>query len=69
MKLSGQRWSIEGAQNMLNLSVTYIKEKWDNVISMTKNNFQKTKIKAYRIGATIWMQPMANTLFLNCNCK
>jgi len=45
MKLSGQRWSIEGAQNMLNLRVTYMNEKWDNVISLTKNNFKKQKLK------------------------
>ena len=45
MKLSGQRWSIEGAQNMLNLRVTYMNERWDNVISLTKNNFKKQKLK------------------------
>jgi hypothetical protein len=45
MKLSGQRWSVEGAQNMLNLRVTYMNERWDNVISLTKNNFKKQKLK------------------------
>lgn len=41
MKLSGQRWSIKGAQNMLNLRVTYMNEKWDNVIQMLKTDYQK----------------------------
>ena len=45
MKLSGQRWSVEGAQNMLNLMVTYMNERWDNVIYLTKNNFKKQKLK------------------------
>jgi hypothetical protein len=45
MKLSGQRWSVEGAQNMLNLRVTYMNERWENVISLTKNNFKKQKLK------------------------
>ena len=45
MKLSGQRWSVEGAQNMLNLRVTYTNKRWDNVISLTKNNFKKQKLK------------------------
>ena len=45
MKLSGQRWSVEGAQNMLNLRVTYMNERWDNVICLTKNNFKKQKLK------------------------
>jgi hypothetical protein len=43
MKQSGQRWSSEGAQNMLNLRVTYMNEKWDNVIQLTKTN---TKLAA-----------------------
>lgn len=45
MKLSGQRWSIEGAQNMLNLRVTYMNEKWTNVIELTKTEFKKQYLK------------------------
>jgi hypothetical protein len=40
MKLSGQRWSKKGAQNMLNLRVTSMNEKWDKVIALTKMNFK-----------------------------
>ena len=40
MKQSGQRWSSDGAQNMLNLRVTYMNEKWDNVIQLVKTNFK-----------------------------
>jgi hypothetical protein len=36
MKLSGQRWSLSGAQNMLNMKTVYLNEKWENVIEMTK---------------------------------
>ena len=45
MKLSGQRWGTGGAQNMLNLRVTYMNEKWDNVINLTKINFRKQTLK------------------------
>lgn len=45
MKLSGQRWSIEGAQNMLNLRVTYMNEKWENVIKLVKTNFKNQELK------------------------
>ena len=45
MKLSGQRWSIEGAQNMLNLRVTYMNEKWDNVIQLTKTDFINQQLR------------------------
>lgn len=40
MKQSGQRWSSVGAQNMLNIRVTYMNEKWDNVIQLAKTNFK-----------------------------
>lgn len=43
MKQSGQRWSSTGAQNMLNLRVTYMNEKWDNVIQLVKTNFKLKK--------------------------
>ena len=45
MKQSGQRWSSIGAQNMLNLRVTYMNEKWDNVIQLVKTNFKHTNLK------------------------
>lgn len=34
MKLSGQRWSKRGAQNMLNLRVVAMNHRWDKVIQM-----------------------------------
>lgn len=40
MKLSGQRWSGQGAQNMLNLRVTSMNGKWDKIIALTKCNFK-----------------------------
>ena len=40
MKLSGQRWSKRGAQNMLNLRVTYMNDQWSKVIQLTKTNFK-----------------------------
>jgi hypothetical protein len=45
MKLSGQRWSSPGAQNMLNLQVTYMNEKWENVIALVKSDFKHTLLK------------------------
>lgn len=41
MKLSGQRWTRKGAQNMLNLRVTDMNEQWDKVIKLAKTNFRK----------------------------
>lgn len=40
MKLSGQRWSPDGAQNMLNLRVTNMNGRWDKIIALTKCNFK-----------------------------
>jgi hypothetical protein len=40
MKLSGQRWSKKGAQNMLNLRVTQMNGQWSKVIELTKTNFR-----------------------------
>jgi hypothetical protein len=40
MKLSGQRWSGAGAQNMLNLRVTSMNGRWDKIIALTKYNFK-----------------------------
>lgn len=45
MKQSGQRWSSPGAQHMLNLRVTYMNEKWDNVIDLAKSNFGDVNLK------------------------
>lgn len=40
MKLSGQRWSKAGAQNMLNIRTCSMNEKWNKVIELVKNNFK-----------------------------
>ncbi len=40
MKLSGQRWSRRGAQNMLNLRVTHMNGQWNKVIELTKRDFK-----------------------------
>jgi hypothetical protein len=40
MKLSGQRWSKAGAQNMLNLRVTNMNGKWNKIIKLVKTNFK-----------------------------
>lgn len=45
MKLSGQRWGGKGAQNILNLRVTYMNEKWENVIQLVKTNFKHKELK------------------------
>lgn len=41
MKLSGQRWSKRGAQNMLNLRTCSMNEQWGKIIQLTKNNFKQ----------------------------
>lgn len=41
MKQSGQRWSKEGAQNMLNLRVAKCNHQWEKVIALTKSEFKK----------------------------
>jgi hypothetical protein len=40
MKLSGQRWSRKGAQNMLNLRVTNMNGQWNKVIKLVKTEFK-----------------------------
>jgi hypothetical protein len=40
MKQSGQRWSYEGAQNMLNLRVIRMNGQWGKIIKMVKTNFK-----------------------------
>ncbi|MCY7293724.1 MAG: hypothetical protein LH615_16220 [Ferruginibacter sp.] len=41
MKLSGQRWTIEGAQHLLNLRVIKMNEQWSKIIGLTKSHFKK----------------------------
>lgn len=45
MKQSGQRWSSDGVQNMLNLRVTHENEKWQNIINLVKTDFRKNNLK------------------------
>lgn len=40
MKLSGQRWTNKGAQNLLNLRVIKMNEQWSKIIQLTKTNFK-----------------------------
>lgn len=40
MKQSGQRWSMEGAQHMLNLRVTRKNLQWHKIIELTKSEFK-----------------------------
>ena len=42
MKLSGQRWSKQGAQNMLNLRVINKNKQWSKVIKMSKYGIMPT---------------------------
>jgi hypothetical protein len=42
MKLSGQRWSKGGAQNMLNLRVINKNHQWGKIVEMSKHGFQAT---------------------------
>jgi hypothetical protein len=42
MKLSGQRWSRQGAQNMLNLRVINKNQQWSKIIEMSKYGFKAT---------------------------
>jgi hypothetical protein len=41
MKQSGQRWSISGAQRMLNLRVIKHNEQWSKIIHLSKHGFNK----------------------------
>ncbi len=34
LKRSGQRWSVNGAQNMLNLRVTYMSNQWHKIVNL-----------------------------------
>ncbi len=40
MKLSGQRWTKEGAQNMLNLRVIYKSHQWCKIAELSKYGFR-----------------------------
>jgi hypothetical protein len=42
MKLSGQRWSKQGAQNMLNLRVINKNQQWNKIIEISKYGFKAT---------------------------
>lgn len=37
LKRSGQRWSIRGAQNMLNLRTAFMSDKWQKVVNLIQN--------------------------------
>lgn len=39
LKLSGQRWTNRGAQNMLNLRVTHMNGQWNKVVNLVKTEF------------------------------
>lgn len=41
LKQSGQRWSKEGAQNMLNLRVIKCNNQWNKIVALTKMEFRK----------------------------
>ncbi len=45
MKHSGQRWTNKGAKNMLNIRVTKMNNKWEEVINLVKNDFRKPNLK------------------------
>jgi hypothetical protein len=38
MKKAGQRWSKDGAQNMINLKAIYLNEIWNKVTGFTKKD-------------------------------
>lgn len=40
MKQSGQRWSVNGAQNMLNLRVVSKNGQWDKIVALSKKEFR-----------------------------
>jgi len=42
MKLSGQRWSKKGAQNMLNLRVINKNQQWGKIVEISKYGFKAT---------------------------
>lgn len=40
MKQSGQRWSLTGANNMLNLRVVKKNQQWEKIIALTKQDYK-----------------------------
>lgn len=40
MKLSGQRWTLRGAQNMLNLRTIKMNQQWTKVVQLVKSEFR-----------------------------
>jgi hypothetical protein len=44
LKQSGQRWTIKGAQNVLNLRVVYMSNQWHKVINLIKTEQAKAAI-------------------------
>ncbi len=42
MKLSRQRWSKKGAQNMLNLRVINKNQQWSKIVEISKYGFKAT---------------------------
>ncbi len=40
LKLSGQRWTKQGAQHMLNLRVTHMNGQWNQVVNLVKTEFK-----------------------------
>ena len=40
MKLSGQRWSMKGAQNILNLRVINKNNQWSKIIEISKKGLK-----------------------------
>ncbi len=41
LKKSGQHWTLQGAQNMLNLRVAYMSNRWDKVVEHIRHPFAK----------------------------
>lgn len=41
LKRSGQRWSIRGAQNMLNLRTAFMSDKWQTVVNLIQSPARK----------------------------
>jgi hypothetical protein len=38
LKLSGQRWTKPGAQNILNLRCTHMSGRWNKIVELIKEN-------------------------------
>lgn len=53
VKLSGQRWTIKGTQNMLNIGVINKNQQWSKIIEMSKFG-----LKATGLWTTTWNTPI-----------